>query len=131
MKTLANQRKEYHAVEGEVHYDSFTPVEIEKHYRGDVLYCDEDDIHFPTLSVDQTLCFAAKMRAPKARLEGQTREEHVRLVVDILETIFGLRHVRDTPVGDASLRGVSGGEKKRVSIAEALALRSLLASWDK
>lgn len=39
-------------------------------------------------------------------------------------------HVRQTPVGDASLRGVSGGEKKRVSISEALALQSKLTCWD-
>lgn len=131
LKTLANQRHEYRSVEGEVHYDSFSPAEIEKHYRGDVLFCDEDDIHFPMLTVDQTLCFAAKMRTPHARVDGQSREELVRLLVDYLETIFGLRHVKNTPVGDAALRGVSGGEKKRVSIAEALALRSMINSWDK
>lgn len=52
-------------------------------------------------------------------------------MIEILTTIFGLRHVRQTPVGDASIRGVSGGEKKRVSISEALATRSLITSWDK
>lgn len=43
LKTLANQRGEYHAVEGEVHYDSLSPEDIAKHYRGDVTYCPEDD----------------------------------------------------------------------------------------
>ncbi|EIM87152.1 pleiotropic drug resistance ABC transporter [Stereum hirsutum FP-91666 SS1] len=130
LKTLANQRAEYHSVHGEVHYDSFSPEEIEKHYRGDVIYCPEDDIHFPTLSVDDTLCFAARMRAPHVRLSDHSREQYIRGMVDVLETIFGLRHVKKTPVGDASLRGVSGGEKKRVSIAETMALRSLINSWD-
>lgn len=41
-----------------------------------------------------------------------------------------LRHAQSTPVGDENLRGVSGGEKKRVSISEALAARSLLGCWD-
>lgn len=41
-----------------------------------------------------------------------------------------LRHAKNTPVGDANIRGVSGGEKKRVSIAEALATRCLLGCWD-
>ncbi|KAK7683573.1 hypothetical protein QCA50_013411 [Cerrena zonata] len=50
LKVLANQRDEYHEVKGEVNYDSFTPQEVNKHYRGDVQYCPEDDVHFPTLT---------------------------------------------------------------------------------
>jgi hypothetical protein len=41
LKTLANQRAEYHAVEGQVHYDSFSPEKIESHHRGDVQYSPE------------------------------------------------------------------------------------------
>lgn len=127
---MANQRSEYYSVEGDVYYDSLTPREVAKHYRGDVQYCPEDDVHFPTLTVEQTLDFAAKTRAPEARI-FQTRSEYVTMVTEILTTIFGLKHVRKTPVGDAAIRGVSGGEKKRVSIAEALATRSRVHSWDK
>lgn len=58
LKTLANQRGEYHAVTGAVHYDSLTPDEIARHYRGDVQYCPEDDVHFPTLSVEQVSVFS-------------------------------------------------------------------------
>lgn len=53
------------------------------------------------------------------------------MITNILITIFGLRHAKKTPVGDAAIRGVSGGEKKRVSIAEAMAARSLIGAWDK
>ena len=130
LKTLANQRQEYHAVHGEVWYDSLKPEEVERRYRGDVQYCPEDDVHFPTLTVDQTLRFAAETRTPQTRIDNHTREEHVTQITQVLETVFGLRHVKDTLVGDASVRGVSGGEKKRVSIAEALATRSRLNSWD-
>lgn len=118
-------------MEGEVHYDSLTPDDIAKHYRGDVVYCPEDDIHFPTLTVDETLRFAAKMRAPHNRFEERSRSSYVTSVTDIVSTIFGLRHVKNTPVGDAAIRGVSGGEKKRVSISEALTLRPLITAWDK
>lgn len=128
---MANRREEYHAVEGEVRYDSFTPEDIAKHYRGDLQYCPEDDIHFPTLTVEQTLKFAVKTRAPHARLEGQSRDSYVNDVTDILMAVFGLTHARNTLVGDASIRGVSGGEKKRVSIAEAMATRSVINAWDK
>ncbi len=101
-----------------------------KHYRGDIVYSPEDDIHFPTLTVDETLRFAAKMRAPHNRM-GRPRSHYVKNINDITQTIFGLRHVKNTPVGDAAIRGVSGGEKKRVSISEALTLRSRISAWDK
>ncbi|KAJ8595721.1 hypothetical protein M405DRAFT_806639 [Rhizopogon salebrosus TDB-379] len=130
LKALANQRAEYHAVEGEVCYDSFTPEEIAKHYRGDVIYCPEDDVHFPTLTVEQTLSFAIKTRTPHTRFSDQSREQFNRDVVDILIRIFGLHHARNTVIGNAAIRGISGGEKKRVSIAEALSCRSLIGSWD-
>lgn len=130
LKTLTNQRDEYHSVNGEVHYDSLSPDDIARHYRGDVQYSPEEDIHFPTLTVQQTLDFAAKTRAPEQRL-GHSRQAYTKLVTDLLATIFGLGHTRNTPVGDAAIRGVSGGEKKRVSISEALAIRSCIGAWDK
>lgn len=131
LRVLANQRHGYHAVEGTVHYDSFSPADIEKYHRGDVQYCPEDDVHFPTLTVEETLTFAAKTRTPHARIDGESRDVHIKRIVDILTTVFGLRHVRNTLIGDASIRGVSGGEKKRVSISEALATLSRLTCWDK
>ncbi|THH28859.1 hypothetical protein EUX98_g5325 [Antrodiella citrinella] len=130
LKVLANQRSEYHSIGGDVHYDSFTPEEIHKHHRGDVQYCPEDDVHFPTLTVEETLTFAAKTRTPHMRIGGESREAHIQRIVDVLTTVFGLKHVKGSLVGDASIRGVSGGEKKRVSIAEALATMSRLNSWD-
>ncbi|KAJ7815522.1 pleiotropic drug resistance ABC transporter [Mycena olivaceomarginata] len=112
LKTLANQTDEYHAVSGAIQYDAFSPADIHAHYRGDVQYCPEDDVHFPTLTVEQTLRFAARLRAPQAKARFQTRDEYVESMVEILCTIFGLRH------------------KKRVSIAEALATRMRIGAWD-
>lgn len=152
LKTLANQRDEYLAVEGEVNYDSLSSEEVAKYYRGDVTYCPEDDsqspfsftylksylplattrtVHFPTLTVDQTLRFAAKSRAPRRRLRNQTRDQFVSTTTDVLTTILGLQHAKKTQIGDVAIHGVSGGEKKRVSIAEAMAARGLLGAWDK
>ena len=131
MRVLANQRNEYHSVEGEVNYDSFTPHDIKKHYRGDVQYCPEDDVHFPTMTVEQTLQFAAKTRTPSSRVDDMTRQAANRVVVEIVLTVLGLRGARDTLIGSASVQGVSGGEKKRVSIGEALVTRSQITSWDK
>jgi ATP-binding cassette, subfamily G (WHITE), member 2, SNQ2 len=131
LKTLTNQTSEFHSLSGTLHYGSLSPSTLARHYRGDVQYCPEDDIHFPTLTVEQTIRFATSTRAPSTRSEGQSREEYVKLMTDVYVTLFGLRGVRGTRVGDQAIRGVSGGEKKRVSIAEALANRSLINAWDK
>jgi len=128
---LANQRDTYHDVQGDVHFGSLTPKEIASNYRGDVQYSPEDDVHFPTLTVEETIRFAAKTRTPHARADDQSRDDHIEAITDILTTVFGLRHVRKTLVGDAGIRGISGGEKKRVSISEAWACRSLINCWDK
>ncbi|TFK72093.1 pleiotropic drug resistance ABC transporter [Pluteus cervinus] len=129
LKVLANHRSEYHAINGEVNYDSISPEHIREHFRGDVQYCSEDDVHFPTLTVEQTIKFAAKTRSPCNRLMTN-RDELVQLETDIFTTVLGLIHAKSTLVGDALIHGISGGEKKRVSIAEVLAGRSCVNAWD-
>ncbi|CAE6452528.1 unnamed protein product [Rhizoctonia solani] len=130
LKVLANQRQGYHKITGDVSYDGIDPEYLSAHYRGDVAYAPEDDTHFPSLSVKNTLAVAAKMRTPQNRANNRSRPEFVQNAVQTLATVLGLRHTFDTPVGDESIRGVSGGEKKRVSIAEMLAGRARIGCWD-
>lgn len=131
MKTLANQTKEYQAVSGDVHYNSLSPEELAKHFRGDVQYCPADDVHFPTLTVQQTLGFAAASRTVTRTGVGLIHPKSANNITTTLSTVFGLKHALNTPVGDAAIRGVSGREKKCVSIAEALASRACIRAWDK
>ncbi|KAF8557467.1 pleiotropic drug resistance ABC transporter [Imleria badia] len=130
LKTLANHRGDYYDVQGDVFYDSFSSEEIEKRYRGDVIYCPEDDVHFTTLNVGETLEFGSTMRTPSRRTDNQSRSTHATHIAEALMRIFGLEHARTTVVGDASLRGISGGEKKRVSLAEVMSARGKLVCWD-
>lgn len=74
-------------------------------------YVTQEDIHFPTMTVRETFMFSSKLRN-HALVSDVQKEERVDLVLDLL----GLSHVADTVVGNELLRGVSGGEKKRVSI---------------
>ena len=94
------------------------------------MYQAEVDVHFPQLTVGQTLNFAAQARAPKNRIRGVTREQYARHMTDVIMAIFGLSHTYDTKVGNDFVRGVSGGERKRVSIAEAALGASPLQCWD-
>lgn len=57
LKAIANQRSEYAEVAGDVTYGGITADKQHAHYRGEVNYNPEDDQHFPTLNVWQTLKF--------------------------------------------------------------------------
>jgi ABC-type multidrug transport system ATPase subunit len=80
LKTLSNQRREFHAIDGSVYYNSFTPKDLHDQYRGDVIYCPEDDLHYPTLTIDQTIRFAAETRMPHNLPVGETKEDYVNKV---------------------------------------------------
>ncbi|RAH78729.1 hypothetical protein BO86DRAFT_176149 [Aspergillus japonicus CBS 114.51] len=101
-----------------------------KHHRGEVAYNGEVDQHFPHLTVGQTLSFAAHARTPQRRIEGITREEYVDTLTQVVLSVFGLTQTINTKVGDNFIRGVSGGERKRVSIAEMFLSRSRIGAWD-
>jgi len=102
-----------------------------KQFRGEIVYNQEVDKHFPHLTVGETLEFAARVRTPQQRLvEGVDRESWAKHMARVVMTIFGLSHTYNTKVGNDFVRGVSGGERKRVSIAEMALAGSPIASWD-
>jgi ATP-binding cassette, subfamily G (WHITE), member 2, PDR len=101
-----------------------------KSFKGEVVYNQEVDKHFPHLTVGETLEFAAACRTPHDRLWGLSRKEHAIHVRDVALAIFGLSHTVNTKVGNDFVRGVSGGERKRVSIAEMALSGSPIACWD-
>jgi ATP-binding cassette subfamily G (WHITE) protein 2 (PDR) len=51
-------------------------------------------------------------------------------MTQIIMAVFGLSHTYNTRVGDDFIRGVSGGERKRVSIAEMALAHAPIAAWD-
>lgn len=124
LRALANQRDGFAQVEGNVHYGGIDAAEVAKRYRGEVSYVPSDDNHFPTLTVEQTLKFALDNKTQKRA------KDEIELYLDAFVKMFGIAHTRRTLVGDAYTRGVSGGERKRVSIAEVLATKSSVVCWD-
>ncbi|GAA5839263.1 hypothetical protein JCM11251_006022 [Rhodosporidiobolus azoricus] len=118
LKTLSNNTGSFKSVEGDISYDGVSPEEMRKHHKGDIAYLPEDDHHLPHLTVGETLTFASATRTPAGAARVEPRKEAVDRKRDVLLSLFGLKHTFNTKVGDDVVRGVSGGERKRVSIAE-------------
>jgi ATP-binding cassette subfamily G (WHITE) protein 2 (SNQ2) len=91
----------------------------------------EEDLHFPTLTVAETLEFASSAKLPGTRPEHLSkREAYMSHRTDLILNSLSIAHTSGTVVGDEFLRGVSGGERKRVSIAEVLASTASVQCWD-
>jgi ATP-binding cassette, subfamily G (WHITE), member 2, SNQ2 len=132
LKILGNQRFGYEDVQGDVTYGGTDAKKMAKDFRGEVLYNPENDLHYATLTVKHTLEFALKMRTPdkESRNEGESRKDYVREFLRVVAKLFWIEHTLGTKVGNEFVRGVSGGEKKRVSIAEAMITRASVQMWD-
>ncbi|XP_004839427.1 ATP-binding cassette sub-family G member 8 isoform X1 [Heterocephalus glaber] len=76
-----------------------------------VAHVRQDDQLLPHLTVRETLTFIAQMRLPRTFSQAQ-RNQRVEEVIAELR----LRQCADTRVGNHHVRGVSGGERRRVSI---------------
>ncbi|KAI9446228.1 ABC-2 type transporter-domain-containing protein [Lactarius indigo] len=132
LKAIANEREGFYHVGGDVHYAGIDAQEMAKTYMGELVYNAEDDIHIPTLTVGQTLNFAlsTKTPGPRGRLPGTSRSQFNASVKNMLLKMLNIAHTENTLVGDSFVRGVSGGERKRVSIAEMMTTRARVQCWD-
>ena len=75
-------------------------------------YVLQTDFLLPFLTVRETLRFAARLRLPASRSAAAKRA-----VVEALILELGLKDVGDTRVGGQRVRGISGGEARRVTTA--------------
>jgi len=89
-----------------------------------IVMIEESDQHLPSLKVSNTLSLAANCRTPKSRPHHITRANWAESEVSNWCKIFGFSSTTlSTCIGSDSFRGVSGGERKRVSIIEGLLTR--------
>ncbi|CAK4124382.1 unnamed protein product [Aphanomyces euteiches] len=86
-------------------------------------YVQQTDNHFPTLTVKETFEFSHKCLVGKIDPNDPlaVNEQHM---VDILISVFGLTECADTITGDEMTRGVSGGQKRRVTVGEMMTGRA-------
>ncbi|KAL8159109.1 hypothetical protein V2J09_000646 [Rumex salicifolius] len=85
----------------------------------------QDDVLYPHLTVRETLVFCALLRLPTSL----TRRERAAAAEDVMEEL-GLCKCENTIIGNAFVRGVSGGERKRVSIAHEMLVNPSLLILD-
>jgi ABC-type multidrug transport system ATPase subunit len=72
-----------------------------------------DTTHSAVLTVRETLEFAAQCTS-----DGTQSKQEIDDRVNKMLKALSLEHVGDTVVGDNNLRGVSGGQKRRVTVGE-------------
>ncbi|RLN13749.1 hypothetical protein BBJ28_00017787 [Nothophytophthora sp. Chile5] len=121
-------------VEGDVTYNSVTQETLMKRLPQFVAYVTQRDKHFPVLTVKETLEFAHRFCGGQLSKRGEEKltkgsPEENKAALDAAKALFahypdvviqqlGLDNCQDTIVGNGMLRGVSGGERKRVTTGE-------------
>ncbi|KAJ0556068.1 putative ABC-type maltose transporter [Helianthus annuus] len=85
----------------------------------------QDDVLYPHLTVTETLLFTAMLRLPNSL----TRDEKVNHVDRVIAEL-GLTRCQNSMIGGPLFRGISGGEKKRVSIGQEMLINPSLLLLD-
>lgn len=74
--------------------------------------CQDDDALLPSLTVRETLRFSARLRLPSFMTTQQKNQRAEEVLLKL-----GLKDCADNLIGSDMIKGISGGEKRRVSIA--------------
>jgi ABC-type multidrug transport system ATPase subunit len=130
LKALTGELHGLETDESVIHYNGIPQARMRKEFKGETVYNQEVDKHFPHLTVGQTLEFAAAVKTPSNRPGGASRDEFAQFMAKVVMAVLGLSHTYNTKVGNDFVRGVSGGERKRVSVAEMMLAGAPFAAWD-
>lgn len=76
-------------------------------------YVEQEDLMYPYLTVRETVRFAAMLKLPEHLTKAQ-KEVNVEAIL----TSLGLRSIVDSYIGEIGHRGISGGQRRRVSIGK-------------
>uniref|UniRef100_A0A7S2SAY3 ABC transporter domain-containing protein n=1 Tax=Mucochytrium quahogii TaxID=96639 RepID=A0A7S2SAY3_9STRA len=112
---ILSRRKQTGSWSGTVLLDGKPVPEKDKSWKKICGYVMQSDKLLSTATVFETLMFSIQLRSP---LEGN-RDNYVKKVHEVLEEV-GLSHRVDARIGSESKRSLSGGELRRVSIAQEL-----------
>lgn len=110
-------------MEGKVLFDGRDPAPFYKN--GSCGYVQQVDYLIPYLTVRETLQYLARLRLPATMVKG----EKYALVENVINEL-GLKDCAATIIGDEWRKGISGGEKRRVSVACQLLLNPSILFLD-
>ncbi|CAJ0905616.1 3209_t:CDS:2 [Entrophospora sp. SA101] len=99
-------------VEGTILMNGHKPTKDSKRF---VSYCTQHDIFFPQLTVRETLKYTALLRLPRI----MSKRDKLKQVENVIQ-LLNLSKCSNTLIGNSGSGGISGGERKRVSIASEL-----------
>jgi ABC-type multidrug transport system ATPase subunit len=126
----SNHRNTFAEITSDVSFGSITSQEA-KHDRGQIIINTEEEIFFPALLVGDNIDFATRLKAPfHLPPDIKNEEEYAQAYKEFLLKSLNITNTKDTKVRDEFICGISGGERKRVSILECLATRGSVFSWD-
>ncbi|WAQ98346.1 AB22G-like protein [Mya arenaria] len=91
---------------------TFNGNPFNKRQRRRLAFVQQQDVFFSKLTLWETLYFTAQLRLPETMAE-----EEKRTVIEEIVDVLDMRKCLHTIIGDIFVRGLSGGEKKRASIA--------------
>lgn len=109
-------------ISGKITYNGQHFSSSMKHNTG---FVTQDDVLYPHLTVLETLTYTALLRLPKQLTKEEKMEQAEMVIMEL-----GLTRCRDSIVGGPLLRGVSGGERKRVSIGQEMLVNPSLLLLD-
>ncbi|THU64778.1 hypothetical protein C4D60_Mb01t30020 [Musa balbisiana] len=109
-------------IQGSVTYND---EPYDKSFKCRIGFVTQDDVLFTHLTVKETLTYAALLRLPRTMTRQQKLERALSAIHEL-----GLEMCQDTIIGGSFVRGVSGGERKRVCIGNEIIINPSLLFLD-
>lgn len=106
LNILAGNNKKY---SGAVRMNGFR---MTRELRRQTAFCQQEDVFLGSLTVAEHMYYQARFRMPPNAPESSINARVEELLGDL-----GLRKCKDTVIGTQLLKGISGGEKKRLAFA--------------
>ncbi|EPX71486.1 brefeldin A resistance protein [Schizosaccharomyces octosporus yFS286] len=126
LKVLSGVVEKNETLEGSLTYNGLDYHTMHSQYRTDLSYHTDDHSSIATISVRRLLEFVCACRLPEVKRDGVSRQETIQKICELMRDAFELNQYYDQRIFEIR----SGGEQKRISIAETMCARPLFQCWD-